>query len=104
MATITKRRRANGTLAYQATVRRKGVGTALCKTFSRRRDALNWATQTETDLQRGTMAAGSLVHTVQELFDAYGEQRVSRLKAAESRHRHLKWWAKRLGDMKIGNV
>src|SRR5262245_12256450 len=104
MATITKPRSSEGKNSYLVTVRRKGLRSAICKTFSRLGDARVWAQRTETDLERGVLAVGSLLHSVGEVLDFYEKEPLQRLRSAYDRKLHLKWWRGQLGSMKLGHL
>ena len=86
------------------TVHRKGLRSAICKTFGRLGDARTWAQRTETDLERGVLAVGSLVHSVDEGLDCCEQEALPRLRAAYDRKLHLTWWRNRLGSIKLGHV
>ncbi|HJP05512.1 MAG TPA: site-specific integrase, partial [Gammaproteobacteria bacterium] len=61
MATIMKRRRSDGQVRYQATVRKQGF-SSVSKTFSRKRDAEQWSRKMESDFTMGEISQGSLVY------------------------------------------
>lgn len=70
MATIRKRTTNDGKIRYQTTVRRKGH-KALTKTFLRKRDAEQWATGLEADMQSGRYRAGPETKTLRQALERY---------------------------------
>jgi len=81
MATINQRRRGDGTIRYQATVRRKGYPPR-SKTFKHRRDAERWAHGVEVDMERGSYTdrrEGEAL-TVRDGLDRYNREVTSEKK------------------------
>lgn len=103
MATISKRRRADGQFRYQVTIRKKGF-SSLSKSFTSKRDAQAWARRMESDMELGEVSQGSLVYTFSDLCGKYREHRIPQLKSARCRERHLTWWEQRIGDTKLGRL
>jgi integrase len=103
MATIMKRRRSDGQVRYQATVRKQGF-SSVSKTFSRKRDAEQWSRKMESDFTMGEISQGSLVYSISDLFDRYRTDKLPILKSSRCRERHLEWWEERIGDVRLAKL
>lgn len=105
MATITKRKTADGQLRYRAQVRLNG--TNLSETFTRKTDARIWAEQTEGDIRSGrfkTLEAQK--HTVTEAIDRYIETVLPEKKEWTQRSQkiQLDWWKSHIGNKLLSDV
>lgn len=108
MATFRKRKRADGSTAWQVQIRRDGC-RPVSKTFSRKRDAETWATETERKLDLGELVyrrrgAGLTVTKLIERYlsagvpSARGDEPVS-ASDRRNRIRQLDWWRGRIGRL-----
>ncbi len=106
MASIQKRRRADGAVSYRVMVRRKGR-PARYATFARRSDAVAWAERIEAaPLQHPGFRAGQASqHTVADLVSRYLETvRVKRPHAYQKQSQQLGWWRDRLGSCSLARL
>jgi len=80
MATITERRRQDGTVAFTAQIRLKKGGVVVhteARTFAKRRAAAEWARDREAALRNDPAAAARQMHaqtTLGDLIERYLEQ------------------------------
>ncbi len=113
MATIRKRVGRDGTVRWQAQVRRSGC-RPLAKTFARKTDADLWSRETERSLDLGDLSEilpASQI-TLSQLLDQYLEEGVAASRGdrpiAESdrrnRRRQLEWWRSSLGKIQINRL
>jgi integrase len=107
MATIQKRKRANGTV-YRVMVRIKGFPEQQ-KTFSRLTDAKMWAQQTEAAIRKGefkNVIRAANKNTVQGVIGRYREE-ISPHKAASTQRAeksYLAFWERELGKYALSYV
>ena len=103
MATISARTRNDGKRYYTATVRRGAAGKSFSKSFNQRRDADAWARDVETAIQKGELMGGSLVHSLNQLFDEYtSDAHFRSLRAQAVRLQQIKWWRGEIGEKRLG--
>ena len=110
MATIRKRVGRDGTVRWQAQVRRTGC-RPLVKTFGRKTDADVWVRETERALDMGDLSEAIPANqlALSQLLDQYLEEGVAASRGdrpiAESdrrnRRRQLEWWRSSLGKIQI---
>lgn len=106
MAAITKRKRADGSIAYRVQIRRQGF-PAFSKTFDKLANARAYKTQIEADLDAGrvTGMAGAGSRTVSDVIARYKLSKdFSELKTKEGQSRLLDWWDKRIGNVKLKSL
>jgi len=95
MATITERRRQDGTLAYTAQIRIKRDGRVIhteARTFSKRQAAAAWAREREEILRDDPAAAARATHartTIGELIARYLDSREAVEPLGRSKRAHL---------------
>lgn len=96
---ISKRRRADGTLRYRAQVRVQGH-PAQSKTFSRRAAARDWA-EKEQDRLRALRPGQSARVTLGDAIRRYKREALPELRSRTARESQLDWWATELGDVAL---
>lgn len=96
MASITKRRRTDGGLSWDAMVRVRGYPTR-CKSFRTRLEAEAWSSRIESAANGRTLALGHQI-TLEMLIDEAGPRLRSPLGSA------LKYWRRELGALRIRDV
>ena len=97
MASIFKRKNANGTTVWRAVVRIKGYPT-VCDHFERKQEALDWATDIERQIKAGkyNFDAHKKQHTFGELVDRYIQDgALEHHRSADDTKRHLSYWRSR---------
>lgn len=99
MASIQKRKNANGTSHWRAVIRIKGH-PAVCDHFDRKQEAEDWAQETERQIRLGkyNFSKSDKEKTFSDLLDRYRSDGVlEHHKAAEDTLRHLEYFRGRLG-------
>jgi len=101
MATIEKRKGADGATTYRARIRKRGY-PEYTETFSRKTDAEAWAKQIEADLQRGRYLPSNDARrrTFGEMIDRYVNDVLphkARNQTADKVKVQLEWWKGQLG-------
>src|SRR5690349_16728982 len=95
MATVEKRRTAEGDISYRVKIRLKGFPPETA-TFERLTDAREWAKETESNLKAGRHFGQSKRHTFDELATKY-------LPHAKDPER-LGYWRERFGHDTLANI
>lgn len=105
MAVIRKRRRRDGSIAFQAIVRRAGYPERT-ETFDDERKARDWATMIEGSMIEGRHFRGSegKRRTLADAIDRYIEFEVPKKRDGEMHSTTLKWWKKQLGQTKLADL
>lgn len=105
MATIRKRRRRDGSVAFQAIVRRAGYPERT-ETFDDERKAREWATMIEGSMIEGRHFRGSegKRRTLAEAIDRYIEFEVPKKRDGEMHRTTLRWWKEQIGKTKLADV
>ena len=99
MATITKRKKQNGSFTYKACIRIKGYPTVTA-TFDKMSDAKIWVAENEAPRKKGLHIknCSAQKHTVAELIDRYIEFKLSERNSDIDKFKmHLAWWKKEIG-------
>lgn len=101
MATIEKRKGADGATSYRVRIRKRGY-PEYTETFTRKTDAEAWAKQVEADLQRGRFMPGNDARrrTFGEMADRYVTDVLphkARNQSADKVKVQLEWWKEQLG-------
>lgn len=99
MASIFKRKNANGTTVWRVVVRIKGYPT-ICNHFERKQEAEDWASDTERQIKAGQFKFDQhkKIHTFSELVERYIQDgALEHHRSADDTQRHLKYWESRLG-------
>lgn len=96
MATISKRKRRDGGMTWDVTVRVRGYPTR-CKSFRTRHEAEVWGSRIEAAAHGRTLVLGAQV-TLNMLLDEAEPQLRSPLDAA------LKYWRAQLGTMRLRDI
>lgn len=108
MANITLRTKKDGSKSYKVVIRKAGQAT-ITKTFSKRREATAWATQTEAAIDSGDLSIQS-TKTLGDCIDSFvryrNEDRDTRLAAGQKVQaplgkyelKVLDWWRQQLGN------
>lgn len=100
MASIYKRKNANGTTVWRAVVRIKGFPT-LCSHWDRKQEAEDWAQDTERQIKLGQFKFDqhNKIHTFGELVERYIQDgALEHHRSADDTRRHLAYWKGRLDD------
>ena len=99
MATIIKRVGAKST-TYKAIIRMKNQ-KPVSKSFKRKTDAKQWATNTEADLRanRYGLTSEAEKHTVTDMINRY-----MGLPHITARVSYLNWWKSEIGNMTLNQV
>jgi integrase len=104
MATLVKRRRADGRLGYRVQDRTTGY-PSLSETFDTLADAREYRRKIEAERQRGLAGIGQGRHLLREAVHTFTETDAFRhRKSARDTRRHLEWWADRLGQLPLGKI
>jgi len=105
MATIRKRKWANGTSTYQAQIRLKGH-PATVEHFERLTDAKAWAQKTEAAMKEGRFfpERRKQTKTLAELADRYIREVCPEKKSAAEITRLLEWWKAEHGHLVLANL
>jgi len=106
MGSIIERIGKKGVKKYTVRIRRKGH-KLICKTFSRKTDALNFIRDTETDIERGVFKyykASKL--TLMDLINKYQNECLDEPKNKYHRASRtmLEWWGNKIGMMYLATV
>lgn len=110
MATITKRKRKDGSVRYQIKVRFPGkpIVTETCvnhKTAKARAIALEADIQTGKYFRDKEKAAATLKQkSVEMMLDKYKSEYLPELKSRRVREQHIKWWKAEIGKMKLDEL
>ncbi|MGI6458542.1 MAG: tyrosine-type recombinase/integrase [Candidatus Hydrogenedentales bacterium] len=107
MATITKRRRRNGTIAFRAQIRMKGR-PAVSATFARLTDARAWCAATEAAIREGRYFSDAEArrHSLAEAIARYERDILPRKRGtwSEGQRQQLEFWKARLGSLCLADV
>jgi integrase len=106
MPSIQRRVTQNGKIRYRALVRIKGH-TPKTATFLQRRDAVNWAQDTEAKIRQSRYFPDRLIesekYTLKDLLGRY-EAKVLIKKSGKGQQGQLEWWKAQLGDYKLKDL
>ena len=105
MASIQERKK-NGKPSYTAKIRLKGHQPVF-QTFTRKTDAVLWATQTEAAITEGRFfkTAESQKHTLSDLIQRYIRDVLPRkAKVYVEYASQLKWWEEQIGDVRLSDL
>jgi len=105
MASIQERKK-NGKPSYTAKIRLKGHQPVF-QTFTRKTDAVLWATQTEAAITEGRFfkTAESQKHTLSDLIQRYIRDVLPRkAKVYVEYASQLKWWEEQIGDVRLSEL
>lgn len=97
MASIVKRKNKDGSHSWRALIRIQGYPSA-CATFQRKKEADDWARETEAQIKRGQYLFSKICkeQTFTDLAARYESDGVfEHLKSANHVRRHLTYWSKR---------
>ena len=105
MATIRKRVGKNGRQTYQVQVRVKGYPTQ-SKTFTLRKQAEQWARQTEAAIDEGRhfTKAEAKKHTLAEAIDRYINKVLPSKRDKANQGRQLQWWREQFGNRLLADL
>jgi integrase len=108
MATIEKRKGHDRTVTYRVRIRKRGY-PEYSETFTRKTDAITWARQTESDLERGRFMPSNDARrrTVGEMIDRYLAETLphkAHNKDQDGVRRYLAWWKSDLGPYALATV
>ena len=106
MAAIRERKDQNGKVSYQAQVRIHGYPPQ-SKTFLRKTDAKQWASQTETEIRTGMTIRKSTAskHTVREMLERYRDNvLIDKANGGKDHKTHIAWWIDELGHYALSEV
>ena len=105
MASIQERKK-NGKPSYTAKIRLKGHQPVF-QTFTRKTDAVRWASQTEAAITEGRFfkTAESQKHTLSDLIQRYIRDVLPRkAKVYVEYASQLKWWEEQIGDVRLSDL
>ena len=105
MASIQERKK-NGKPSYTAKIRLKGHQPVF-QTFTRKTDAVRWASQTEAAITEGRFfkTAESQKHTLSDLIQQYIRDVLPRkAKVYVEYASQLKWWEEQIGDVRLSDL
>lgn len=103
MATIRKRKNANGTTSYRVVIRLKGYKPESA-TFERLTDARAWASATETDMKAGRYFGTAKTKTLADLIDKYEQSPANQLKSWPGVKSYLDWWRAKAGNEMLKEI
>ena len=105
MASIQERKK-NGKPSYTAKIRLKGYQPVF-QTFTRKTDAVRWASQTEAAIIEGRFfkTVESQKHTLSDLIQRYIRDVLPRkAKVYVEYASQLKWWEEQIGDVRLSEL
>ena len=105
MASIQERKK-NGKPSYTTKIRLKGYQPVF-QTFTRKTDAVRWASQTEAAITEGRFfkTAESQKHTLSDLIQRYIRDVLPRkAKVYVEYASQLKWWEEQIGDVRLSDL
>jgi len=105
MASIQERKK-NGKPSYTAKIRLKGHQPVF-QTFTRKTDAVRWASQTEAAIIEGRFfkTAESQKHTLSDLIQRYIRDVLPRkAKVYVEYASQLKWWEEQIGNVRLSDL
>lgn len=103
MATIERRKSANGKITFRVRVRRDGF-KPLSKTFDLRGEAVAWGRAVEARMDSGEFRAlgEARTTTVREALERYEREVTPRKKGAKQESARIKWWmASDIADLSL---
>jgi integrase len=106
MASIYKRKNANGTTVWRAVIRIKGYPTA-CRHDERKQVVVDWAQDAERKIKAGQFkfAQHNQIHTFSELLDRFlQDEALEHHRSSDDTHRHLLYWKSLLGDFGLVHI
>jgi hypothetical protein len=106
MPTIRVTRKKDGTKRFHATVRKVGYAP-ISATFRTERDAVRWAVETETQLERGRYFDNVEAerHTLSETIERYMVLEVpKKQRDAPDAIAQLRWWQRELGSLRLSEL
>ncbi len=104
MATLVKRRRANGSIAYRVQDRTTGY-PSLSKSFSTLKAAREYRRKIEADRQAGMAGIRRGRQTLRECADAFmATPDFQTRKSISDARRQIEWWCERMGQLPLSAV
>ena len=104
MATLVRRRRADGSLAYRVHDRTTGY-PSLSETFPTLKAAREFQRKIERERSEGLAGIHRGRQRLSEAVRAYTETaQFRKRKAARDTERHLKWWVSRMGELPLARI
>ena len=105
MASITKRKRKDGSPSYRVEVRLKGFPPQRA-TFSRITDAKKWAQNTESAIRerRFFKTAEAQKHTLDEMIERYIREVLPTKSKNINQKSQLEWWSEEIGVYTLADV
>ena len=103
MASIYKRKNANGTTVWRAVVRIKGY-PSVCSHWDRKQEAEDWAKGVEGQIKAGQFKFDqhNKIHTFSELIERYKQDgALEHHRSANDTLRHLAYWQSRFSDFSL---
>lgn len=106
MASIQKRKKANGEYSYRVRIRVEGAPFTT-KTYPTRKEALAFARRMESEIRAGRYFGRqeSKERTFSEFIDRYIESELPRNPIIfDKQSKQLRWWQKHLGDYFLSHL
>jgi hypothetical protein len=106
MPTIRVRKKKDGSKRFQAWIRKAGFAP-VSRTFRSEREAVRWAVETETQLERGRYFDNveAARHTLSEAIERYVELEVpKKARKAPDAISQLRWWQHELGSQRLSDL
>ena len=106
MASIFKRKNANGTTVWRAVVRIKGYPT-VCNHFERKQEAEDWASNVERQIKLGQFKFDqhNKLHTFGELLSRYIQDgALEHHRSGDDTRRHLAYWKSRFNNYALIHI
>ncbi len=103
MASIYRRKNANGTTVWRAVVRIKGY-PSVCSHWDRKQEAEDWAQDVERQIKTGQfkLELHNKIHTFSDLVNRYKQDgALEHHRSADDTLRHLEYWKSRFLDFAL---
>ena len=102
MATLKKRKAKDGTITWQAVIRRTGYPTQ-AKTFPAKQQAEDWASDIERDIRDRRIDPRALAErkTLSAGIALYLEKEAPKMKSEKDIRRLCTWWSHKIGRISL---
>ena len=105
MATLKKRKAKDGTVTWQAVIRRTGYPTQ-AKTFPTKQQAEDWASDIERDIRDRRIDPKALAErkTLSAGITLYLEKEAPKMKSEKDVRRLCTWWSNKIGRITLSEL